>query len=115
MDNKPVCKSNERVAVNDDPNYKWRVAAGLCTILLSLIAVVLIITVSKAQSKESSIFLFGMGITIAIIVVMTLFRYPSETQQPISTNSPAFVIGVSIIAELIASIVSVVVLHSLER
>jgi hypothetical protein len=115
MDDKSVCKSNERFTVNDDPNYKWRVMAGLGTILFFLIAVVLIVTVSKAQSGESSIFLFGMGITIAIVVVMTLFRYPSETQQPSPTNNPAFVIVVAIIAELIASIVAAVVVHYLKR
>ena len=115
MEDKATPQSDEGTIVNHDPNYKWRVVAGLCTILLTLVAVVLIITVSKAQSKESSIFIFGMGMTIAIVVVMTLFRYPSDTQQLAATDRPAFVVGVAIIAELIASIISVFVLHSLER
>ena len=115
MEDEVTPQSDEGTIVNYDPNYKWRVVAGLCTILLTLVAVVLVITVSKAQSKESSIFIFGMGIAIAIIVVMTLFRYPSETQHPIPTDRPVFVVSVAVIAELIASIISIVVLHSLER
>jgi|SRR5688500_6066527 hypothetical protein len=101
-----------------DPNYKWRVIAGLCTILLSLLTAYFIITESDAQSKESSVFIFGMAASIVIVVVMTLFRYPNEIRsvdQPYTiTNSPAFIIFVAVAAELIASTVTVFVLRLLE-
>jgi len=115
MEDKITLHSDEEIAVTYDPNYKWRAAAGLCTILLTLIAVVLIITISKSQSKESSIFIFGMGVTVAIIVITTLFRYPSEAEQTDLTSKPSFIITLTIISELIASIVSVFVIHSLEK
>jgi hypothetical protein len=101
-----------------DPNYKWRVIAGLCTILLSLLTAFFIITQSAAQSQESSVFIFGMAASIVIVVVMTLFRYPNEIRpvnQPHTiTNSPAFIIFIAIAAELIASTVTVFVLRLLE-
>ncbi len=70
MNVEDASKSPELVVIAHDPNYRWRVAAGLSTILLSLIAAILVITVSKAQSAESNIFIFGMAMTIVIIVIM---------------------------------------------
>jgi len=104
----------EKNEIYPDPNYKWRVLAGLFTILLVLIPATLIGTLSKSQSNVSIIFIFGLSLSIVLVVILVLFRNTTATDKDPSPKNLLVTIGIAITSELIASIVSAVLVLYLE-
>jgi hypothetical protein len=90
----------------DPAYYKWRVIAGIATLALDYLAVILTSVGSASQSKESIMALHAMGHSVAFFVIFFIFRYPPEKGGRYTMNNPWIALIVGVVVTVVGALMS---------